>query len=440
MSNVSWHAHKIISEKVKQFRKTQSQEALEEQIFEYYKLLPSIAQEFEMNIFESAFSSVGTALTFDVNFNEIPTYYLSFKTKLPSPEQYALGKLINVEKMYALENYPEYAPWFRDVYTFVYTHINPAWAWERLEKARYGISRYGESYYDPNKVRDFIRATALEVTKKARSIQSAAIIFRTLAETLHINPDVADYYFAQLMAWFFAKYHCAMWEYAWWDVTEWCEEKCEGEPEGVLRTVNLELGEETIYVEHYADIWGGSSWDFARWDLSYWALDKLPTVEDVPHESKYALVGLADALAREARSRLLYTPLFLANYQTAHERSSPFASRRTHMFGYARTIYYTVKNIVDNMLRNVPSFIRSMYVAAVMSLIGRLTAIHRWGTEAYRDLRVDELKEQWVNEWSSKGLDRNVLSQLFDRVRPLIEAVRDVRVREKKMLMSRYGE
>jgi hypothetical protein len=53
-------------------------------------------------------------------------------------------------------------------------------------------------------------------------------------------------------------------------------------------------------------------------------------------------------------------------------------------------------------------------------------------------MSIDELREEWVREWVGKGLDENILRDIFEKIRLRLEVYRDIRVsKELKRLVMK---
>jgi len=50
-----------------------------------------------------------------------------------------------------------------------------------------------------------------------------------------------------------------------------------------------------------------------------------------------------------------------------------------------------------------------------------LYGVHRWGSEMQRAMSADEYRQYWINKWSADGLDPDVLSAIWDNVKPVID-------------------
>jgi hypothetical protein len=192
------------------------------------------------------------------------------------------------------------------------------------------------------------------------------------------------------------------------------------------------------------DVAGCSFWDIAIWDYGYWAEETHSTQEGIEMLDKFsrlydAAMNIADAISREARSRVLTTPLLVANYQTAEEREKWYISKRVDEFGYSKTWVYKIRDIVRIVVGNVPPSIYRIYESAAMSLVSRIGRVGGWGYEAFRSMDSATFRKQWIDEWSGKGLDPNILGKIFDTVIDYVNDFARVRFRHGMLREILYG-
>jgi hypothetical protein len=143
-------------------------------------------------------------------------------------------------------------------------------------------------------------------------------------------------------------------------------------------------------------------------------------------------------ISREQKRRLTLAPVIGGNYQTADERSSYTVSSRADVYSVSRISWMKIREMIDMELGDLPLFLRNQYNIAVQQLYSRLTKDGGWGREAYRAMTVEQLKAEWVEEWSGKGLDRDVLERLFDKAMKMIRLLAPLRAISKTHLRSRY--
>jgi len=435
MVNASKIAKELLLQKYRYWANTLSEDAIGENFFNIYSTIDLLGFSFDITILDSVFSSILIGLSFGIPFTQIPPFNTCFNVELPSPEDFVKGKLLDIEPVSCLDKYPEIGEWLTDLSLYLSTHFSPQVAETTHVKGVYGVTRYGYSYYDPAEYRELLRSTLIKEAKRYTGTRTTAIIYTALSKSLNIPIELLDYIFTLFKAIERAKIEAAMSEYSWSDYTIAQEEK----PGSIeFKTYDLAMREITLLGDSMTDLWGGAYSDIAISDISVVTDGEVPLVEQFPLEPRRAEVAIGEAISTEAKSRLEYTPLLVANYQTVEERADFTKSQRADTYGVSRAIYYRLKEIVDRELKDTPSFIRNQYNVAVQQLYSRLTRIGGWGSEAYRAMDLDTLKATWIEEWSSKGLEREVLESLFSKAYRAVKTYAPIRLASKIKLMARY--
>jgi len=435
LSNLSLVAKEVLVQKYNYWRNTLSQSAIEENLFNIYSVIDLIGFYFDATIFDSVFSSIIMGISLGIPLTDIPVFNLCFNIELPTPEDFARGKLLDVQPVSCIDKYPEIGSLLADLTAYTTLHFSPNIALTVATKGYYGVSMYGYSYYDPQVVRDLLRSTLIKEAKRRAGPRTAAVVYRALSTAVDLNPDVADYVFTLFRAISRVKLEAAMSEYMWTGRTL-LKEEVPGSVE--VETENLRMERLVVRPDALSDVQGGAFADVALADVSFVADGEVPEVEAVPHDSRRSEVAIAELISREARSRAELTPLLVANYQTAEERTDFTKSRRADAYGTSRVVYTMIRRAVEPLVGDKPPFVRNQYNVAAQQLYSRLTRPGGWGSEAYRSMDPDTLKREWVEEWVGKGLDRGLLERLFDRVYATVKRVAPIRVAYKLGLMSRY--
>jgi hypothetical protein len=398
-------------------------------------LSQDLGLRYDMTVFDSIFSSIVLGLSLSVEPKDIPVFQQCFSVGLPSPEDYARGKLIDIEREHCFTRYPGLGALMRELSTYLSSHFSPFLLLVSLEKARYDESMYGYAYYDPAPPMEFFRSTLIWETKRRTSPRTASIIAKSIAKALDLNMDVVDFVFTLFRAIERAKLESAIGDYAWSDVTLVREEVGESIE---VPSEDLELREKTLKADAMTDVWGGAYNDIALGDISFPADGIVPLSEEVPDPVRRAEVAIADMISREQKKRFTLAPVIVGNYQTAEERSSYTVSSRADVYAVSRIAWMKIREMIDMELGDLPLFLRNQYNVAVQQLYSRLTKDGGWGREAYRAMSVEQLKAEWVEEWSEKGLDRGALERLFDKALNMIKLLAPLRAISKTHLRSRY--
>jgi hypothetical protein len=421
--------------KMKYWSRILSDEAMLDNLSSNIALYRDLGLRYEMTVFDSILSSLVLGLALSLEPKDLPVFRNCFRIGLPSPEDYARGKLIDIEQEHCFIRYPGLGALLRELRVYLSSHFSAFIFMVSLTKARYDESLYGYSYYDPAPVAEFFRSTLLWEMKRRTSPRTASIIVKSIAKALDMNMDVVDFVFTLFRAIERAKLESAMGDYAWSDVTLVREEVRESVE---VPSEDLEMRERTLKADAMTDVWGGAYNDIALGDISFPADGIVPLAEEVPDPVKRAEVAIADMISREQKMRFTIAPVIVANYQTAEERRSYTVSSRADIYAVSRIALMKIREMIDRELGDLPLFLRNQYSVAVQQLYSRLTRDRGWGMEAYRAMTVEQLKAEWVEEWSEKGLDRGALERLFDKALKMIKLLAPLKAISKAHLRSRY--
>ena len=70
-----------------------------------------------------------------------------------------------------------------------------------------------------------------------------------------------------------------------------------------------------------------------------------------------------------------------------------------------------------------------MYESAALKLYSDLTSSRRC-KKMYKAMDLDTLKRMWIEEWSAKGLDKNILEGIWDEVWSIIKSAAQRRMQK----------
>ena len=426
MRNYSEIAKQILNEKLMYHSKALSQDAISINLFNIIDTFDILSFDFELVTFDSIFSSLIASLLFGIDPSEISVFNLCYDVQLPSSEEYERGILLKISNVSCVDKYPGL---FKDLFP-TYENLKPFIA----QKCYYGRGAYGMCYADPVVVREFLRSTSIKEVK-VKSEDVSRSIYSSFAEVAEMRRDLVELYWELQNYISDAKKYDPYWDYAWWDFSLWAEETFELE--------KFDKSKAPIDPEHVADALAGSFWDVAVWDFSLWAEETHSTPEGLELLKNVAelfdkAMDIANVIVYEERSRLSMTPILVANYSRAEERLEPEKSRRMQDYGELRALYYSLTKDVRDVLSIYPTPIQIRYSAAVSNLMARFSKTRGWGLDAYKAMSIDELREEWVREWVGKGLDENILRDIFEKIRLRLEVYRDIRVsKELKRLVMK---
>ena len=405
-------AKQLMEQKFRYWNNTLSRQAIEDNFITMLSNIDYYSLTYDLTVYDSVFSSIFMSLTYGVSLSDLSTFNLCYDVYLPSTDELSKGKIIEVDQINCLDKYQSMGIWLSDMFTYLSTHFGIQVFPQNVVKGYYDKTLYGYSYYDPDPVRQFIRSTSIKEAKRSTSTKTTASIFRSFVDSLRMDYNTVDETYKYLVAFEKAKTNSAFSEYSWSDKSTAQEEIDE---KVSIPTEKLDGSPSEILAYSMGNLWLDLLAKRLGIDITPIVEKGLPEVPDVPDPSKRADIAIAETIAKEQKMRLVYTPVIAANYQRPEEMEKPHENRRVDVFGQSRAIYYSIKNAIEKELQNQPKYVRNLYIVAVQQLYARLTRDGGWGNDSYRSMTLEELKNQWIKEWESKGLDPDILGKFFDK-------------------------
>lgn len=418
-------AERVAEQKLSYWAKSLSEEALEANTWRTFDTFDWGSFWGDWILSDTLFSSLVAMLLFDIPLSDITPWLLNWEIELPSLDEFLRGVLIKLEPIDISLQFPELTSVFDAAWGIFTDEVAEGVAGTRLAKAIYGQSRYDESYYDPEAVREFLRSTLFAFTKKGKSWTEVKTRIQKAAEQLDVPEDLARVVFDRLSMISNIKVTAATWDYAWWDNSEWPPET----HSGAVEFVTYDLTTESVEYEQLFDAQGSGIWDYACWDYCYWT-PETPAYRFDEQKLLMAFDTYRDIIVQGFRRRYLATALAVANYQTAQERQS-WQSVRTETYAVPTSQRYRIESIVESVVKaripDVDPYKLQLYKSAALDVYGALYGVHRWGDEMFRVMTPDQLKQYWVDKWSADGLDPDTLSVVWDNVKPVIDILGSAR-------------
>jgi len=419
-------AERVAEQKLKYWLKSLSEEAIDAVTWRMFDTFDWGTFWSDWVLSDTLFSSLVSMLLFDIPLSDIVPWTLVWGVELPTPDEFLRGVLVKLEPVDVTEMFPELKTFFDAAWKIFTDTVAEGVTERRLEKAVYGQTRYGECYYDPEAVREFLRSTLYAFTKKDRSWPEIRLRVQKAAEQLGIPEDVVRDVFDRLSAIEAVKEGAATWDYAWWDISNWSLEA----GSGAVEFVTYDLTTETAEYEQLFDMQAGGIWDHTCWDYCYWTPD-VPAYRYDPEKLKAIFDVYRDYIVSAFRNRYLVTALAAANYQTAEERRT-WRSGRTETYAMPTSQRYRIESVVENIVKcripDVDPFKLRLYKSAALDIYGSLYGVHRWGDEMQRAMSAEELKRFWLSKWSAEGLDLGALEAIWENVKPVVDILGRERV------------
>jgi len=426
--------NKILQWKMKYWSKTVTDDSIFSNMASLYSAEDRIHYIGDITISDTLFSSITGTFNLGLSLSDITPWNLAWSVELPSPDEFAKGKLIELNKIGVDGLVKQYYPELQDVMLksiynaldFMDNTLDPQYSKNpkegMIEKGYYGEARFGYFYYDPVAVAEFFKSSVYAFFKKKGDIQTAKARIEAASKTLEIDPELTRTLFNNLSKVTSVKIQALTWDYGWWDFSLF---STEGSP-GRITYVNYDLQETEAEYEDLIDCTACGYWDEYAWDYFYWC--------DIIHPWKLSppvLPYLVDLMTVNFRNRIPTTALAVANYERPEGRSDFTKSIRADDFGvpvFQRAmIENTVENLIKSINPDIPPVTLNMYKMAALHLYGVKSSPHKWGYDSPRAMSDEELRDWWIDKWASSGLDRDILSRIYDVVKTQVNAYSSVR-------------
>lgn len=434
MSTLSREAWKIVHRKLKYAEKTLSDQAILDTVASISSNFDLYSTLFHYTLSTSLFSSLVIQLLFGIPLSEIGNFF-DFKIELPTPEEHVKGLLLRIEVVNKSKDHPETKTTEGLLSGVLSNKAYENYVKNKIEKGVYGKSRYNYSYYDPPVVYEFIRSTLLRITLEDLENYTASTTTRAFVETLGLSPQVIRDVYDRIQVIKQLRNYCVVGSSRLGS----CVLPEEDDHGGWLKYVDMDGNISKINAETVVDISGGCILGKSIISQCFLFDGKESLRKD---ENK--LIEILNEMVRSANSRLITTPLIVANYQKADELVYPQRSIRTEHFGLSISRNAMIKTIVDGVIgdRVLDPHTKNLYYVAVMDLFGKITRPRGWGNEAYRVLTRDELLSTWRMKWVSQGLDGSLLEELFTVLYDsgIINNIKNKREIERELVRLSRGE
>jgi len=375
---------------------------------------------------DTLFSTLLAPVFFDISPSEVTAWLLTWEEELPSIDEYLKGMLIDLKPIDITLKFPQLSSSSWVIRGCCKCPFADNLDQSKLTPATVGQTKWGEGYIDPPAVREFLRSSMYAFFKKGGSPQAIKARMLAAAKALGISEDLVRAVYNRFAFISAVKEKAATVSYAWADKTSLSEE------EGVGKVQFIDFDGNLVEAEYdtLADALWSAIVSVTSVDYSVVAPDENPIIENPP-----LIEQIRDFVVQNYVSRLMATPLAVANYQRAEARREWSKSPRVETYAVPTSHRLRLESLTKQVLLQLkpdatPTEIR-LYQDAVLNLYSSISSPHTWGNEAVRAMTRDELKTYWVERWASAGLDRDLLSSIFDAVYPALSSFTSQRVSER---------
>ena len=304
----------------------------------------------------------------------------------------------------------------------------------RLRKGVYDETPYEQSYYDPPAVREFLRSTLYFMFKRDTTYDSVKRKLLAVAESLDVAPEIVEDIYTRLSLIESIRQRTLTWDYGWWDYSTWDADTPE-----TVKFVNWEGREDELEYSDLFDSIAGGWWDYSHWDFFYWGGSG--TEYEHPWRKDAVSLLLRDFLWGEFRRRIPSTPYLLANYTLPEERRQFTPSGRVETYAVPTQHSIRIAKLVEKILQWYPDektpVKERLYKTAALQLYSLRYSDNKLGMEMYRAMTEEEFKQWWLGYWKQHGLREDVLNTIYERIKPVADALGRARTIEKLRFIRR---
>jgi len=403
--------HELIRQKRKWFAKTQE---LSNLYLLYDRIFQTEEEFWKWTAFiEDLFLhySIHEVLTWILDPFEIEPFNFEFELDLPSLDEFLQGILIKIRKITIDWDYDYFIEQFiKEFYKKFFERKPGAWLGG---KARYCISPYDRSFYDPTLFLNFVTSTLPHYLATRRIRKTGEEITDTMVDLKVMHEYIADNFINRYELLHRGIVDTFILGYSILGVSRLSKKVVAGkriyvEMEGDWR----KIGKEKAYTHTLDPLIYGQ-----MLGLTVLGISKLnPPVENQDISAfKEDMLKYVWSRVEKTISRYYYTPQVLFNYTTLEERRDYWKSVKTELYAYKQTLRYIFYDIVDKVLDkyNISQYDRMKYKSAIIQLLFHRGKKWGWGLKLFTQEDFDQVVEVWKRYWERQGINTAILDEIL---------------------------
>lgn len=409
--------------KAKYHKKTLSDNAVYNTYIRMLDVEPIFAEYVWLQLPVFDLSELGLGLLYNILPVDFEPYSVNFSFEPPTKEETLQGIWAKFEPV----DFARLYRWTTDFREYVVENFKEEYQAGLItmtaEKAVYGVTPYARGVYDPIVAREFLRATFHRLRLLRTPDESWKSMLRQIADFLEMVGVTDDNVFNRIMMLFSAQAQSFVLGL------------------GVLGRSRLSEVDGDWAKIPFMDAQGYVH------DLKFRTLDHLqfgfilgvtPLGYGLllPKESIYRLVDgkknppFVKVLVEKVYGiiqRLTLSTFSYCNYNRPDEMKDYHRSDRTNQYDLLQAQRRLIEEWVHRRVppeESNPVRIRQ-YQNAVLQYVSYRAKRHRWGFKSWRRMTEDQFKEWWVDYWTSQGLSKRVLNDLYEGMRLWLRGVRE---------------
>jgi hypothetical protein len=415
-----------ILKKQKYFEKTLSLDAIYLTWLRMLDISPLFSQYAWLQLPVFDLTELGMVLLYSIPPIEFQPLSLSFKCEMPTPEETLQGIWLKLQPIDISTLYK----WMINIEEFVKANFKPEFWLQlllgRLQKAIYGVSPYGRSYYDPIAAREFLRSTFLRLRLLRTPDISWLKEMDEVSKCLGIVDVTDEHVYNRLMMMFSAQTNAFVLGLSILGRSR-LTETANGLGIIPFRTAGgeeFELGFRTLDHLQMGLILGVTP-------LGYGFLMPTDTIYVLPEEKRNppAIDMIVDKV-KGIVDRLPLSTWSYVTYERADEMSDYHRSMKVNQYHALQTQRTFIEEWVAKQIPEEeanPVRIRQ-YQNAVLQAVAYKVKRHRWGFDGWKAMSEGQFKEWWKLHWSGQNLNISVLEKLYEGMEIWLRNIREERV------------
>jgi len=371
--------------------------------------------------------AISFSLLFDVDPIDFEQLNQLFEPELPTPEEDLQGILIKMKRI----KLPDVGTTEDLIRDNVKEEVQKQVEETRPRKARYGITKYGESYYDPVNVRLFIANTVPRFFHNLKVRGDFKNFTDSYRDALGVLDTISKYIFNRLHMLFEAQRQNFILGYGVLGYSRLTPRASDTARLEVLDYDGrlLEVKYKFLDHVHNAFILGLTPLGFGF----------LGGKETIYKEPSPRCVKWVNDIAWNTIPRYYHTPWAVGNYNKLEERADFRVSERADQYMALQLLRYKLEDIVSNILEGEDLTVTELrqYKNAVTQLIALRTKRHKWGYKPFKQFNDEELKKWWIEYWVRQGLNKSLLEKIWGAIGKWLKSWEHQKVHLGKLVAER---
>jgi len=415
-----------ILKKKKYHIKTLSDNAIATTFIRQLDIEPLFAEQAWLQLSAFDLTELGMGLLYSILPVEYEPYAVDFYFETPKPEETLQGiwakfKPVRFDVLYI---------WMTDFREYIIENFKEEFQPDLLvgiaEKAIYGVTPYARGVYDPILAREFLRATFYKLRLMRTPDMSWKDLLTNIQKFLDLVGITDDNVWNRLMLMFSAQINSFVLGLSLLGRSFLSKTEGEYATIPILDVTGKYHDVKFRTLDHlqFGFILGITP-------LGYGLLLPKDSIYKLK-EGKYdpSIIKIMTEKIRGIIFRLTLSTFAYTNYNKPEEMIDFHKSEKADQYSLLQQQRRQVESWVS--ARIPPEELNAVrvrqYQNAVLQLLYWKVKRHRWGFGAWKTMTDEQFLNWWLNHWSAQGLNRELLSKLYEDSRIWLQKLREERV------------